>query len=124
LEDIGQALVGGYNGDVIAEYLAGRRFNVDLSPNDRSSAQKLIGNRVDYWAVGQFTANVLIKTHGWESVLVPVLSFNRSELYLACHPDFPADAASRLEAALATIRRDGRFQAIDQKYRDWAGAVP
>jgi polar amino acid transport system substrate-binding protein len=51
--------------------------------------------------------------------LVPVLSFNKAELYLACNRSVPDALIERLNTTLAAMNKDGTAKALERKYEAW-----
>jgi polar amino acid transport system substrate-binding protein len=120
LEDARKLRIGTYNGDVRDEYLRARGFNVDAAHNDSANPRKLLMNRIDLWAGGLRRSSTLLKRDGWESQIVPVLSFNRVQLYLACNTAVPSEMVDKMNAAIGAMVRDGTVKRIDRKYEKWA----
>jgi polar amino acid transport system substrate-binding protein len=119
LEDARPLRIGTYHGDVRDEYLRARGFNVDSAPNDAINPHKLLMDRVDLWAAGVKRGTAMLKRIGWEGKIVPVLSFNRVHLYLACNPEVPTELIDKMNAVLAAMGRDGTMRRIEKQYESW-----
>ena len=119
LEDARTLRIGTYNGDVRDDYLRTRGFRVDPAPNDMINARKLLLDRIDVWASGLRRGNSLRTRKGWGQKIVPVLSFNRVGVYLACNPAVPSELIDKMNAALDAMGRDGTVKRIDIKYEKW-----
>jgi polar amino acid transport system substrate-binding protein len=119
LEDARNLRIGTYNGDARDEYLRSRGFNVDAAPDDYVNPRKLLMNRIDLWAAGFKRDSTVLKRNGWEHKIVPVLSFNRVQVYLACNTAVPTELIARMNAALEAMTRDGTMRRIDRKYDNW-----
>ncbi len=119
LEDARPLRIGTYNGDVRDAYLRARGFQVDTATDDVTNPKKLMANRIDLWASGKFEGQAILKQNGWEAQVLPVLAFNRAELYLACHRSVPDSLVERLNALLAAMGRDGTTKALERKYERW-----
>ena len=119
LEDARALRIGTYNGDVRDAYLRARGFQVDTATDDVTNPKKLMASRIDLWASGKFEGQAILKQNGWEAQVVPVLAFNRAELYLACHRSVPDSLVDRLNAILAAMGRDGTTKALERKYERW-----
>jgi polar amino acid transport system substrate-binding protein len=119
LEDARKLRIGTYNGDARDEYLRVRGFNVDPAPNDITNPRKLLMNRIDLWAAGFKRGSTVLKRNGWEDKIVPVLSFNRVQVYLACNTAVPTELVDEMNAALEAMARDGTMKSIDRKYETW-----
>lgn len=118
LEDASKLRIGTYNGDARDEYLRARGFRVDPAPNDMINARKLLLDRIDVWASGLRRGTSLAR-NGWGQKIVPVLSFNRVGVYLACNPAVPSELIDKMNAALDAMGRDGTVRRIDSKYEKW-----
>lgn len=119
LDDARRLSIGTYNGDVRDAYLRARGFQVDTATDDVTNPKKLMASRIDLWASGRFEGQAILKQNGWEGQVVPVLAFNRADLYLACHRSVPDSLVERLNATLATMGRDGTTKALERKYERW-----
>lgn len=121
LEDARALRIGTYNGDVRDAYLRSRGFAVDTATVDATNPRKLLVNRIDLWASGKFEGRAILKQNGWEDKVVPVLAFNKADLYLACNRSVPDGLIERLNAALAAMNRDGTAKALEREYERWPG---
>lgn len=124
LEDARKLRIGTYGGDARDAFLRARGFLVDPAPNDLSNPQKLLLNRIDLWAVGLRRDSPMPENSGWAGRIVPVFTFNRVKLYLACNRAVPDAAVNRLNAAFEAMRRDGTARRIDRKYDNWMERHP
>lgn len=119
LEDARPYHIGTYNADVRDSYLKSRGFNVDTTLDDVTNVRKLLAGRIDLWASDKIGARQVMKRAGVDKGIVPVLVFNRFELYLACNPAVPDVLIDRLGTALRSMDKDGTSQAIDRRYENW-----
>ncbi len=124
LEDARELRIGTYNGDARDAYLRARGFKVDPAPNDMINPQKLMMNRIDLWAAGFRRGSAVMEANGWANKIVPVLTFNRVKLYLACNPGVPDATIARLNNALEAMDRDGSLRKIDRKYEGYVTTRP
>ena len=124
LEDARTLRIGTYNGDARDEFLRARGFNVDPAPNDMINPQKLMMNRIDLWAAGFRRGSAVMRSNGWAGKIVPVLTFNRVRLYLACNLAVPDATIERLNGALETMVKDGTMRRFDRKYEGYISAKP
>ncbi len=111
LDDARAYTIGSYLGDSVGERLKADHFKVDMVGDDALNANKLLLDRIDLW-VGTPSLSV----NNWGGRIVPVLTFNKVELYLACNRGVPSALIARLNATLEQMRRDGSTKAIDKKY--------
>jgi polar amino acid transport system substrate-binding protein len=119
LEDARALRIGTYNGDARDDYLRARGFNVDPVQNDRLNGRKLLLDRIDLWAASFKRGTSILARNGWKGEIVPVLTFNHVKLYLACNPAVPDALIASMNAALATMERDGTVKKLDRKYDRW-----
>lgn len=122
IDDARGMRIGTYSGDVRSEFLIARGFNVDAVQNGEVNPRKLWADRIDLWASSLRTGSALAARQGFAGKIVPVLTFKRTQLYLACHPTVPAALIARMNAALADMNRDGTSTAIERQFD--AGQAP
>jgi len=58
----------------------------------------------------------LIAANGWNGQIVPVLTFRRTELYLACNTALPDALVAKMNATLRAMNKAGASAAIERKY--------
>jgi polar amino acid transport system substrate-binding protein len=119
LDDARNLRIGTYNGDARDEYLRARGFQVDPAPVDLMNPRKLMLDRIDLWAASLRRGTTLARRNSWGEDIVPVLTFNRVGMYLACNRAVPTELIDRMNAALEGMGRDGTLQRIDRKYQKW-----
>lgn len=119
LDDARRLRIGTYLGDARDDYLRSRGFQVDAVSNDLINPQKLLADRIDLWAVSMRNGSPMPGQYNGAGQLVPLMVFHRVQVYLACHPSVPDEQISRLNAALAEMRRDGTLARLDRKYDSW-----
>jgi polar amino acid transport system substrate-binding protein len=123
LDDARPLRIGTYNGDARDAYLRERGFNVDSAHNDLINPEKLLLGRIDLWAASLHRNSTLLAQHGWAGRIVPVLSFKKVDLYLACNLAMPETLAARMNRAVDAMRRDGTMKKIERAYQGRTGAV-
>ncbi len=116
LEDARQYVIGTYNADVRDSFLRDKGFTVDTAPDDALNPVKLRANRIDLWASSPFEAQGAVEDNAYDDRIVPVLTFNRVELYLACHPSVSSRLVDQLNRILVEMENDGTIGAIEQRY--------
>lgn len=116
LEDVRKEMLGGYLQDVISVWLANNGFQVDTAPGDDYNPQKLLNGRFNYWASSRTRASALLAKQGLADRIVPVLTFGRTDLYLACNPAVPAASIAKLNDALKQMVADGTSARIEARY--------
>ena len=124
LEDARSLRIGTYHGDARDAYLRERGFHVDSAPNDLLNPEKLLLDRIDVWAASLRRGSVGLKRADWAEKIVPVLTFNKVGVYLACNRSVPESLVARMNAALESMNRDGTTRRIDLKYDRWLEAQP
>lgn len=123
LDDARPFRIGTYNGDARDAYLRERGFNVDAAQNDLINPEKLLLGRIDLWAASLRRHSTLLAQPGWAGRIVPVLSFKKVDLYLACNKSMTDDMAARMNGALKAMQRDGTMKKIERRYEGRAGAI-
>jgi len=119
LDDARGYRIGTYNGDARDQYLRARGFDVDPAPDDLANPRKLLLNRIDLWAASLQRGSVTLERLGYGGKVVPVLTFNRIRVYLACNRAVPDALVASMNDALGAMERDGSRRAIVHKYDDW-----
>jgi polar amino acid transport system substrate-binding protein len=123
LDDARELRIGTYNGDARDDYLRARGFRVDPAPVDAINPRKLMLDRIDLWAASLKRGTTLLKRNSWGENIVPVLTFNRVGMYLACNPAVPSELIDKMNAALDAMGRDGTMRRIDRKYQHWVDTM-
>jgi len=120
LDDARKLRIGTYMGDARDEFLRARGFNVDPAQNDASNPKKLLLKRIDLWAVGVRNNDLsALAQFAAPEQIVPVLTFHRVKVYLACNPSVPDAMIERMNGALDSMRKDGTFARLEKKYEQW-----
>lgn len=119
IEEARSLLIGTYHGDARDEYFRSRGFRVESVSDDLSNPRKLLLNRIDLWAASLVRGALLISQNGWTDKIVPVLSFHKVDLYLACNPSVSTALTDKLNATLEGMVRDGTSRALERKYARW-----
>lgn len=116
IEDARKYRIGAYNGDVRSDALIAQGFNVDTVPDKLSNPRKLLVDRIDLWASSVRVGGAIVAENGWSKQIVPVLTFKRTELYLACNISVPDTLVAQMNAALRAMNSEGVSAAIERKY--------
>lgn len=120
LEDARPYRIGTYNGDARDEYLRSRGFRVDPAPNDLTNPKKLLLGRIDLWAAALRAGSPVLQQNNWAGQIVPVLVFQRFDVYLACNRVLPDELIARLNSAFGALERDGTMGRIERAYDSWS----
>jgi polar amino acid transport system substrate-binding protein len=116
LEDARPYTIGTYGGDARDQYLRERGFKVEPAPNELLNPRKLIHGRIDLWAASVRRGSNVLAQHGWDKQIVPLLTFRRIPVYLACNREVPDDMVARMNSALDAVRRDGTMRRIESAH--------
>jgi len=120
LDDARPYRIGTYNGDARDQFLRSRGFRVDPAPNDLTNPRKLLLGRIDLWAAALRVGSPVLEQNGWAGKIVPVLVFNRLEVFLACNRAVPDALIKRLSAAVVALEQEGAMQRIERAYDHWS----
>lgn len=115
LDDARKFKVGGYRGDAVTLYLQGQKFTIDEAVNDEQNVQKLDAGRIELWATGSQAGPFV--SGKMKVKIKPLLSFKKTELYLACNPSVAPETISKLNATLQAMGKDGTTDRINKKYQ-------
>lgn len=116
LEDARALRIGAYNGDVRGEALQAQGFIVDTVQEKLANPRKLLLKRIDLWASSLSVGGAYIAENGWTGQIVPVLTFKRTNLYLACHASVPDALIMKMNTALRQMNSEGLSAAIERKF--------
>ncbi|MGZ8290884.1 MAG: substrate-binding periplasmic protein [Telluria sp.] len=116
LDDARGLRIGTYHGDAREDYLRARGFKIDSAQNDLINPRKLLLNRIDLWAASLRRGSAVLAQNGWTGQIVPVLTFAKVQVYLACNPAVPDELVARMNASLEAMERDGTARRIERKY--------
>lgn len=120
LDDARPYRIGTYNGDARDQFLRSRGFRVDPAPNDLTNPRKLLLGRIDLWAAALRVGSPVLEQNGWAGKIVPVLVFNRLEVFLACNRAVPDALIKRLSTAVVALEEAGAMERIERAYDHWS----
>lgn len=115
LEDAKGMTIGGYRGDVMTQYLLKRGYTVSQLDSDDLNPKRLELGQIDLWIADRLAGPYFASQQDVEG-LVPVYSFNKTDLYLAINPATPDAVVNEIKAGLQKIRDNGMYEAIEDKY--------
>ena len=107
LDDARGLVIGTVLGDARDDYLRQRGLSVAPVTQEWLNPQKLLLGRIDLWAVGLAVGSKPFLGKEWEGKVVPLLTFNRVQTYLACNKQLPEAQVAAMQRAAAAMRRDG-----------------
>lgn len=113
LDDARPYTIGTYSGDARDQFLRERGFKVEPAPSDLLNPPKLIHRRIDLWAASVRPGSNVLAQHGWDKQIVPVLTFRRIPVDLACNLKVPDALVARMNGALDAMRRDGTMRRLE-----------
>jgi polar amino acid transport system substrate-binding protein len=114
IDDARKYVVGGYDGDAVAVYLAQQGFKLDLASHDRYNARKLAAGRFELWATGQHLGPYLANQAG--VAIKPLFTFRETVMSLACNRSVDDKMIETFNAILADLRREGMVDQLVAKY--------
>ncbi len=114
IDDARNYVVGGYDGDAVAVYLAQQGIKLDLATHDRYNARKLAAGRFQLWATGQHLGPYLANQAG--VAIKPLFTFRETVMSLACNRSVDDKTIKTLNAILADLRREGMVDQLVAKY--------
>ncbi len=107
LADARGLVIGTVLGDARDDYLRQRGMTVAPVTQEWLNPQKLLLGRIDLWAVGMAVGSKPFVGKEWAGKVVPLLTFNRVQTYLACNKQLPEAQVAAMQRAAAAMRRDG-----------------
>ena len=115
LEQAKDKVFGGYRNDVKSEYLIKRGYKVSALDSDDLNPKRLELGQIDLWLADRLGGPYVASQQDIEG-LVPVFSFNATQLFLAMNPETPDEVIAKLTEGLKAIQESGMFEAIETKY--------
>ncbi|MBW0148091.1 substrate-binding periplasmic protein [Marinobacter arenosus] len=115
LDDAEDKVFGGYRNDVMTEYLLARGYEVSALDSDDLNPKRLELGQIDLWIADRLAGPYFASQQNVDG-LVPVYSFNDTELFLAINPRTPDEVVDQLNEALEQVHDSGMFTAIETKY--------
>jgi polar amino acid transport system substrate-binding protein len=96
----------------------GLKEHLDQSSDLKSAVQKLNLGRADFIAYGEqnlkyFMANNSLNPKDYKTVYI----LTKSSDYYTFHKDTPDSVIKKFQAALDSVKAEGKYKAIEQKYR-------
>lgn len=115
LDDIKGLTIGGYRNDVKSVYLQKHGYKVSLLDSDDLNPKRLALGQIDLWIADNLGGPYFASQQNVEDIK-PIYAFNKTELYLAMNPETPDAVIDELQQGLQTIRDNGMYEAIEDKY--------
>ncbi len=110
--------IGVVKDDVRYQFLQENRFtNITTCGSDAGCLLDLMAGRTDLWLGSSMNAADIARSNGIDpSAITALYEVRTIPLYLAFSPDTPDPVITRWQDALDTMKRDGTFDAIQEKY--------
>jgi polar amino acid transport system substrate-binding protein len=124
LDDARGMRIGTSAGDARESYLLQRGMQVESTSNVADNPGKLMHKRIDLWASSLKWGTAAIERGGFAGQIVPVLTFNRVKIYLACNPKVSTELVDAMNAAVKAMEKDGSSAAIIRRYAGWLASPP
>lgn len=116
LDDARPYRIGGTLRDAKSDYLRAQGFTrLELVADEELNARKLAAGHLDLWIAAMGRAQTLIDTLDLKGVR-PLLVIGHSDQYVACNPGVRPELIEAMNAALASMRKDGSLRAIGGKF--------
>ncbi|PHV11933.1 substrate-binding periplasmic protein [Chitinimonas sp. BJB300] len=106
LEDARPFRIGTHNADARDTSLRAKGFIVDTAMTDEVNPRKLLAKRIDLWVSSQLEAEAQINANGWTGQIVPLLTYDPIETYLACNPGVSDEVVNKLNVILKGMSKD------------------
>lgn len=107
VDDLRVAVIVARRDSAPAAWGRGHGLQIQEVRDTATGLRMLLSKRVDYWLANDLAVREeLVRLAGTQPPRV-IQQFGRTDTYLACHRDTPADTLARLHAALEQLRRDG-----------------
>jgi polar amino acid transport system substrate-binding protein len=120
VEDIKKYKVGTIRDDIAELYLANAGINVDDMERVAETIlniRKMNRGRIDLWAYDQSVAMWELKTNGFDPAdYESAYELGRKNQYLVCHKGTPESVIKELQGAIDTIKADGTYEQILDRY--------
>lgn len=120
MSDLSALKIGSYQGDIRDAFLRQNGFKPDAAANDSLNLDRLLQKKIDVWVSDRFTASGMIARRHLQQEVVPVFSFNRVDLYLACNPETQKGLVDSLNKTLLLMNADGSSERLEKRYQNWA----
>lgn len=91
-----------------ADWLRTQGMPATLVKDNTTGLRMLQARRVDYWLANDLAAHFVVRAEGGAAPRA-LYSFERVDLYMACHPGSDPAAVAALDAAIAQLRRNGEL---------------
>ncbi|ASP40965.1 amino acid ABC transporter substrate-binding protein [Bacterioplanes sanyensis] len=116
LEEAKKYTIGGYDGDAMTEKLQKMGLNISSISNDRFNPRRLELGQIDLW-ISDRLSGPYVAADAFDIVdMVPVLEFERMDLYLGMNPETDPRVLDRIKEAFRTLKSNGTISDMVQGY--------
>lgn len=116
LDDAREYRIGGYNGDVMTNYLTERGFNVSAISNNGLNARRLAQDQIDLWVADGLAGPFLAADASDITDLKRVLVFRETPMYLAVHKESNPEILRALHESYQKLLESGDMETIERSY--------
>lgn len=109
-EEMKKYRIGVYTNDARHDYLASKKFEVEVANDNALNLKKLLKGRIDLWAAGRYSGLKLIKDQRVENKVQEVFVFHRAQTYLALNKSVDDKIVIKLQASLDKIMTQEKRQ--------------
>ncbi len=116
LEDAAKYKIGGYNGDVMTNYLVDKGFDVSAISNNGLNARRLVQDQIDLWVADGLAGPYLAADASDVTGLKQVLVFRETPMYLAINKGTDPKVLAALEDSYQKLVNSGDIETISRSY--------
>lgn len=110
LDELAGLRVGSFREDAVGQFVEAQGIPIILAPTERENIHRLEAGLIDVWVSGDKVAQQLATEAN--APIDKLFTFQRSTLYLACHPSVPTSVTERLQTSLDAMRQRGVHERI------------
>lgn len=126
LNDAKRFRVGAVRRSIRSQYLLKEGFtmgeNLEINTSYKANFLMLYNNRIDLWAMNEFTAYFIVKQAGYNPQSLLKKAFflkplSETEYHMAFSPQTPTTLVQQFREALAKVKTQAFYQQIQNKYK-------
>ncbi len=115
-EDLKKYKIGAYKGDVRAQYLKSKGFNISELSNDHLNPKRLQDGLIDLWVSGGYSGPYYAKEAGVKDIKA-VYTLKKVPLYLAVNVNTDDEYVQGLQSILEKMHSEGFVDQVLNKYK-------
>lgn len=119
LNDLVKYRIGAFGGDAEAMFLREHGVTAEeVTSGDgyRVNLKKLMNDRIDLWATGDFEGAYAVRTLGYDNLRPVYVMREGGAIYLACNPSLTDELVARLNERLQIMDEDGSLEELRRSY--------